>query len=90
MRRSEVVGALRIGAVEAVVDVGAGGDHAAEHDDADECGEPDDDGAVAVVDGGGSKFFDHGFHCEPTRPRDGIRQPGICDPGVIPTYHGAG
>ena len=84
----KVVGALRIGAVETVVDVGAGGDHAAEDDDADECGDPDDDGAVAVVDGGGSKFLDHGVHCEASVADVGIRWPGVCVRGLSPPTMG--
>ena len=52
VRGGEVVGALGVGAIEAVIDVGAGCDQAAEDDDRDQRGEPDGDGAVAVVDGG--------------------------------------
>ena len=49
VRGCKVVGALRVRSVETIVDVDARGDHAAKDDDADQCGEPDDDRAVAVV-----------------------------------------
>lgn len=64
VRLGEVVGALRIGAVEAIVDVGARCDHSTDDDDADERGDPDGNSAIAVTHGGGSKLFDHASHCE--------------------------
>ena len=49
--RGEVVGTLRVGAVETIGDVGFRRDHAAQGDDADERGKPDDECAVTMVCG---------------------------------------
>src|SRR3954447_24002731 len=64
VRCRQVVGALRIRAIEAVVDVGTGVHHPTDDDHADEGGEPDDERAVTVVYRGGGKFVHHALHCE--------------------------
>src|SRR4051794_32384916 len=88
VRCGQVVRALRIGAVEAVVDVGTRMHHPTDNDHADESGQPDDECAVAVTYRGGGKFVHHGSTVRPPRPRWNPVTRRL-RAGVIPTYHEA-